>query len=408
YYTDPIDADFSPLDAMTIVNNYGKEWNNVKVVTQEINLQSAATNSNSLKWLIGSYAFHQDNPVKQTTRFGGQADLIGAPDKNFSLINTTTATGSGVAFYGQLQYAITQKLMLTGGLRYDREKRKQQILGEYQKDPDPNPLFAYRSDTSATANFSAFSPKLTLAFSPTEKQLLYTSYSRGFRAGGLTPLSSDPTQPALYPFKPEFSNNIEAGLKQSLFNQRMIINLALFYATVKDVQVPTLVLPDAVTITRNTGRLVSKGLEAELRYRVLQGLSIDYNFGYTHARYKRLQVSQGGTEVDLKGKHQLFTPDVTSMLAAQFTQKLGKSVTALVVRGEWKYLGTHYFDLANSIRQPSYQLFNARAGVSLPKADLYLWGRNLTNQRYIGYAYDFGAVHLGDPRTYGATLAVKF
>jgi iron complex outermembrane receptor protein len=36
------------------------------------------------------------------------------------------------------------------------------------------------------------------------------------------------------------------------------------------------------------------------------------------------------------------------------------------------------------------------------------WGRNLSDEKYISYAYDFGAIHLGNPKTYGFTLVGKF
>jgi iron complex outermembrane recepter protein len=36
------------------------------------------------------------------------------------------------------------------------------------------------------------------------------------------------------------------------------------------------------------------------------------------------------------------------------------------------------------------------------------WARNLSDKKYIGYAYDFGAVHLGDPKTMGVTLSTGF
>jgi iron complex outermembrane receptor protein len=409
YYNEPIDADFSPLDAISIINNYGGEWNKVKVWTQEINLRSAATKNNALKWLAGTYLFHQDNPVKQTTRFGSQAQLAGAPDNNFSLINTSKGKGSGAAVYGQLSYAFSKKTELTVGLRYDHERKEQQVLGEYQKDPDPNPQFAYRSDTMAKASFSAWSPKLTLAVYPADNLTLYASFSRGFRAGGLTPLSSDPSQPALFSFKPEFSSNAELGWKQTILNQKLILNLAFFHTTVSDVQVPTLVLPDAVTITRNTGKLVSKGVEAEMQALLLKGFTVDYSFGYTDAHYTTLKLSQNGNEADLKNKRQVFTPDVTSMLAAQYNYTIGnKKNTSLIVRGEWKYLGSQYFDLANTIKQSPYHLLNTRFGIAFHKAEILFWGRNLTNQRYVSYAYDFGAVHLGDPKTYGTTVTIKF
>jgi iron complex outermembrane receptor protein len=97
------------------------------------------------------------------------------------------------------------------------------------------------------------------------------------------------------------------------------------------------------------------------------------------------------------------------MLTAQYNQLLSKSKQlSLVIRGEWKYIGRQYFDLANSIKGSPYHLLNTRAGITAKKWELMFWGRNLGDKRYISYAYDFGAVHLGDPLTYGANLNVRF
>jgi iron complex outermembrane receptor protein len=70
-------------------------------------------------------------------------------------------------------------------------------------------------------------------------------------------------------------------------------------------------------------------------------------------------------------------------------------------------LGQQYFDLANAIKQNPYSLFNARFGVACRHFEMMVWGRNLGNKKYISYAYDFGAVHLGNPFTFGATLTAK-
>lgn len=407
YYIDPIDADFSPLDAMSIINNYGNKWNKTEVVTQEINLKSPAQKSDRFGWLLGAYLFHQNSPVKQATRFGEQAEMMGAPDKNFSLINTSKTKITGASGYGEVDFTLVRTLKLTAGLRYDFENDRQEILGEYQKDPDPSPIYAYRTDTSASANFAAWSPRLALAWYPSNQQTFYISYARGFRAGGLTPLSSDPSQPPMYPFKPEYSNNLEAGWKQSTVNQKLRLYLTVFYTTVNDAQVPTLMLPDAVTITRNTGRLTSKGAEAELHASPFRGFHVDYSFGYTDAQYSRLLLSEDGHVVDYKGKHQLFTPDVTSMLAAQYERGIYKDLT-VAVRAEWKYLGRQYFNLANTITQSPYHLLNTSIELNYRNVGLKFWARNLTNNKYIAYAYDFGAVHLGDPATLGMTLGIKW
>jgi iron complex outermembrane receptor protein len=409
YYTDPVDGDFSPLDVITIINNYGKDRNKVKVVTQEFKFSSPAASAAHWKWVAGTYLFYQDNPVKLATHFGEDAGLLGVPDKNFSLINTTKGKTSGLAVYAQTTYTVSKKLEATAGMRYDHEYKKQRIRGEYQHDPDPEPMFAYRTDTAATVNYSAFSPKLSFVYHVAEHNNLYATYSKGYRTGGLTPLSSDPSQPPLYAYKPEYSNNYEAGIKNTFLQERLLINVAAFYTAIHNAQVPTLILPDAVTITKNTGSLVSKGVELEAAATPLKGLELNYGFGYTEATYKKLKLAQNGTVLNLEGKRQLFTPELTSMLAAQYGYNIGGSKNRRVVlRGEWKYLGKQFFDLANKIAQNPYHLLNARLGITTKNLEVMLWGRNLADKKYISYAYDFGAVRLGDPKNYGVSFLIRF
>ena len=69
--------------------------------------------------------------------------------------------------------------------------------------------------------------------------------------------------------------------------------------------------------------------------------------------------------MDLEGKTQIFTPDVTSMLTAQYSYLISaRNQIKLVVRGEWFYLGKRYFDLSNNISQSPYSLLNTSLGVS--------------------------------------------
>ncbi|MEP7108110.1 MAG: TonB-dependent receptor [Ferruginibacter sp.] len=406
-YESPIDGDFSPLDAVTIVNNYGNPWNNVKVLTHEFRFNSAAGKSSLLSWTAGTYFFHQDNPVKQGTHFGKDAALLGVPDTDFSTINITKGRNTGFAVYGQINYMLTSKLSLIAGMRYDYENKRLNVNGEYQKDGQD--AFVTRDDTSASVHFNAVSPKLGLKYQIAGNSNLYASYGRGFRTGGLTQLSSDPSQPPLYPYKPEYSNNIEVGIKNNFFKNRLFLNVSAFLTYVNNAQVPTLILPDAITVTRNTGELRSKGAELELSCKPVKGFQLDYSLGYTDAKYKSLKVSGNGQTVNLDGKKQIFTPDVTSMLVLQYSYLVSaRQQIKLVARGEWYYLGRRYFDLGNNIQQSPYNLLNARLGISSKHADLFFWVRNCTNKNYIEYAYDFGAVHLAAPRTYGLTIKTQF
>jgi iron complex outermembrane receptor protein len=407
YYDKALDGDFSPLDAITIFNNYGKKWNKVSAITEELRVNSTAVKTSALTWTAGAYLFHQLNPSKQATHYGADAGVLGSPVTNASSIITSKGNNNGLAVYGQLNYAVSKTLVVFGGLRYDYEHRSLSVKGEFQ--PDGAGAVTTTPDTAASTHFNAISPKLGLQYQYSSNSNIYASYSRGFRTGGLTQLSGDPSQPPLYPYSPEYSSNFEVGIKNNLLNNKLCINAAAFLTYVSNAQVPTLVLPDAITVTRNTGTLHSKGVELELSATPFKGFSLDYAAGYTDAAYKSLKVSSNGQAVDLNGKKQIFTPDLTSMLAAQYAFTINEARQfRLILRGEYFYFGQQYFDLANTIRQSAYNLLNARAGVSIKHAEIFLWARNLSDTNYIEYAYDFGAVHLAAPRTFGVTLRASF
>ena len=405
YYTNPIDGDFSPIDAITVVNNYGKDWNKIKAWTQDFKLNSNNNNS-PIKWTAGMYLYAQNAPTKQGTHFGTDAYLMGIDGSNFTLINSTTTKRKGIAAYGQATYAINNKLNITAGVRNDFEQIEQSVSGGFSSDFD-KAIYETQGLISKKTDFGAFSPKLGLDYSFNADQMGFINYSKGFRAGGLSPLSSDPSQPPLMRFKPEHSHNIELGLKNTLFNNHARVNITAFYTQVNDAQVPTLILPDAITVTQNKGKLNSKGLELEFTAQASKHISIDYNAGYTNAHFESLAIAQNRSNSILNGNKQIFTPDLSSLLAVEYEKVFSNNVRGFI-RTEWKYTGTTYFDLANTIKQNPYNIINASAGIQLNDISFKFWARNITSQRYISYAYDFGAVHLGDPATSGMTISVRF
>jgi len=405
YYQSPIDGDFSPIDGVSIINNYGSAWNTVRTTIQEFRFSSPANSKSSWKWTGGLYGFTNNNPTKQGTHFGKDAALLGSPIANFTSITVNNGTNTGAAVFGQATYEINHQLDITAGARYDYEHKKLLINGAFQ--PDGSNPVTTQGDTSSTASFKAFTPKLSLAWHPTESNTLYAAYSRGFRAGGISQLGSDPSQPPLYAYKPEYSSNYEAGSKNTFADNRVRLNITAFYTILTDAQVPTLILPDAITITQNAGKMKSYGAEVELAATPAKGLQIDYNLGYTHARYTDLLLANNGAATNLQGNHQIFTPDVTSMLGVQYSHDLDQT-TKLIIHGDWRYIGDQYFNLANTIEQKAYNLFNARAGVATKHWELFVWMGNIAGKKYVDYAYDFGAVHLGDPQTFGVSLKTNF
>ena len=400
YYQQPIDGDFSPADAVSIINNYGKPWNKVKNVSEELRVGSTGA---SWDWTAGAYGFYRDIPNKQGTHFGKDAALVGSPDSNYAIVNTSTLYGAGIAVYGQVTRHLGHGWNLTAGLRYDYEHTHERVYGEYVPDGAPGSAFTTQPDTAAGASYGAFSPMAALSKALGAHTDAYVRYARGYRTGGLTAISGDPTQPPLYAYQPEYSSNWEAGVKGSWWRDRVSADAALFYCIIDHVQVPTLELPAGVTVIRNAGKLTSRGLDADVSALLAKGLRLGYGLGLTHATYDQLDLSQNGSAENLKGNRQVFTPDMTSTLSLQYTLVL-HGLWSVHARGQWAYVGRQYFDLANTIEQSSYQVLNGGIGVTYQQWSLDGWARNLTHTHYIAYAYDFGAAHLGDPCTLGVTL----
>ncbi len=401
-YKQPIDADFSPLSLYSQVNNYGHNWNNVKVATQEFRFSSPGSSLSKLKWVAGIYSFYQFNPTKLGLHFGEDAEIIGIPQSmlNTTNINIRKGKSFGIAGFTQGTYSFTEKFNLIVGFRYDYENKSLAAGEEFDAGQADNVIL--EPITSIDKNFNAFTPKLGLQYSLYPDNSIYGTFSRGFRAGGI-----DREEGQFFYFNPEYSNNFEVGSKNYFLNNLLRVNLSLFYATVNNAQVPTLVLPEGLVLTRNAGKLTSKGAEIELAIKPLKDLEINYNAGLTDAYYKKLVSPTDQPSLNQMNKRQIFTPEATSMVSAQYEYPI-KNTYKIIVRGEWKYVGDQYFDLANTFQQKAYHLFNSRIGFSTQYFNLFIWGENLTKRKYIDYAYDFGAAHLGTPRIYGLSLNKNF
>lgn len=403
YYEQPIDGDFSPNDIVSIVNNYGKDWNTNEIWTQEFRLSSSTS---KLDWQVGFFGFISDAPTRQGTFYGEDAGLFGSPIANFTTINTNVQKSTGAALFGQATYALTEQLSLTGGLRFDYEKKELTVSQEVDFGGGP---MTTQPDTTGTADFTAVTPKLALGFASSEDQNWFLSYSRGFRPGGLTQIGSDPSQPPLFEYDPEFSNNFEIGVKNYFNEHRIRWNVTAFYSGISDVQVPALVLPDAIVITSNAGDVTSYGLESEFTALLGRNLTFDWNFGYTNASYDDLVLPGDEGETDYSGNNQIFTPEYTSLVALEYTPDFFNHQTMKwLVRGEWQAFGEQFFNLENTISQEAFSLFNAKVGVTNKSWEASIWARNIADEIYIDYAYNFGASHLGNPATVGVDLLFRF
>lgn len=382
-----LDVDFSAADIRKAQN----DWD-VNTYTQELRLSSKYYRESKFDWTLGAFAFLAPKGINENVT------ITTTPDGESRRERFSRFDNHGIAVFGQATYAISEKFDVTAGLRYDSENRN---LEQGRQNVAPNGTISGLQPFTEFENaFDALTPKFILNYKPTEHTILYAQYSRGFRPGGLNafaPVADD------IPFDPEYSNNYEIGIKNTFFDNRLKFNITGFLLQQRDQQVT--VIEDAFFLTRNTGNVNNLGAEIEVEALPVKGVQVIWNASLSDAEYKELTVAVAGENIDLSGNKPLFNPPFVSFTALQYTKEFKKDLSVFV-RGEHRYMGEHFFNFDNVVRQSPYNIYNARVGVSYKNYELAFWGRNLTEKLYRTWAT--GVFLLGQPRMYGLTLSADF
>ncbi|WPQ60114.1 TonB-dependent receptor [Chitinophaga sancti] len=392
------DADYSVYDMIT----YSTPMNDQMTWTEELKVVTAA--DRKLQFTGGLFGFI-DRKHSQTVYTYGDDYALYDPTAPY----TTNIYGDkhiyGAAAYAHLTYAISPKWKVSGGLRYDIEKRDLVTSTDYVKDGSAPVVISPEQKLKGDNN--AFSPKLSLSYMPANNVLVYATYSKGYRTGGFNQYTTDVTK---LNYKPEYTDNFELGFKSEWFHHRFRANVAVFYTNWRDQQ-QTLSLP--VVAIQNVGKMENKGADIELTGIPVKGLEVSYDLGVVSSEFKALILPDENSEnKDYKGNKQVFTPAFTSSLAFTYTYDFGHR-WSLFVRPEWKLLGKQYMTYYNDLVQDPFSLINAMVGVKYARFELSGWGKNLGNVKYISYAYatqtkENTPLLLGTPLTYGVSLKTRF
>lgn len=349
-----------------------------------------------------AYRYGKDSPPLDI----GNGVQIPTP---YNTLQFSTTNVNSYAFYGQLSYNFDFGTTLTLGGRYEIEKSKLRTRGELEA-LSIGKTVTTLPESKKEAKFNSFSPKVSVLHKINKNNSLYATYSRGYRAGGVNPYTSNSKY---LEYKPEFSNNYEVGYKFLSADRRLRANLSAFWITLTDQQIYTLTGPNNFA-TLNIGEINSKGAEIELSWLITKGLRFDGNLGYTKAKYNKLPYfisdGKGGlAPADLKNNKPIQSPNLTSFNSLTYTTDLNKDMK-LSIRGEWRYTGNQFFDYANQIEQKAYSLFNIRTELAYKNYSLALWARNIANKKHLIFAYPFWlpSAKISNPRMLGVTLNATF
>lgn len=423
----PIDFDSTPAPSMDVPARYNNEQ-----FSQEFQLLYEGDRWHAVAgaYYLDANAFHAFDVV-----FGGALPPITSAT-SFTLGDIDTETW---AVFGEATFDFTDTLSLTVGGRYTEDTRSAHIQRETFLGIN-SPFFGGSgasitvpvlvSGQQVVPNFrgertdTAFTPRVILQWEPSDTLNLYASYSQGFKGGGFDPRGNFANPDVRAGFEPETVDSYELGAKATLFDGRVTANTAVFFADYTDVQIPGSVVVVGPPVTfvgtvTNAGAAEFSGVEFEGTAQFTESLRGALSFGYIDAEYTEFIV--GGVNVASQRAVQN-TPDWTgsASLTYEVPMTLGSMPGSIAFNGGASYRGdTQQFETAIPLLdQEAFTLFNAaiywRADNDRLRIGVY--GRNLSDERYITSGYNFpGAAtddsvtaFWGDPLTVTGSIEVRF
>jgi iron complex outermembrane recepter protein len=274
--------------------------------------------------------------------------------------------------------------------------------------------------------------------------MAYASYARGYKGfgynldrvqNGITPVSS-------VFFPAETADSYELGLKTTLFNRTVLLNATYFDQTFNDFQLNSFL--GTAFVVESIPELRSKGVDADfLWFTPIEGLSFGGGVTYTDSKYGDFTAADLANPGNfpqlslLPGSRASFAPEWSATGQINFNRSIGAGL-----RGGFslsaKYSSEYNTgsDLLPWKMQESMTLVNGRISIGSENDSWVLdfWGQNITDEEYVQVAYNgplqgtafqttvqpngtfynpaldtqtYNA-YLGQPRTYGVTLRLKY
>ncbi|AZD96032.1 TonB-dependent siderophore receptor [Pseudomonas chlororaphis] len=166
---------------------------------------------------------------------------------------------------------------------------------------------------------------------------------------------------------------------------------------------------------RAVGAVRSQGLELEAHLQLNDNLKLLGSYTFTDIEYSKSMSSTLSTATDIienKGNSPTQAPRHMASLWADYKFDSG-SLDGLRLGGGVRYVGYSWADAENTMKVPSYTLFDASIGYDLGKVglkgvDVRLNANNLTNESYIASCASLSFCYMGEERNVAATVSYQF
>jgi outer membrane receptor protein involved in Fe transport len=256
---------------------------------QSHELRFASPGDKPVRLIAGLFYQRQTHNIEQNYIIDNIADAITVPGTDSDIwLTKQLRVDRDYALFGEVSWDITPQLTLTGGGRVFKYKNSLEGFFGYSA--------GYSSGTGVggcfgppvvkgspctnldkTTSGTDFIHRLNATFKPNDDVLLYGTWSRGFRPGGIN------RRGTLAPYAPDFIDNYELGFKTNFANNRVRFNGAVYQLNWSDIQLSFLGA-NGLTEIRNAGNARIRGAEVDLGWRSGTGLSINLGAAYNDAQ----------------------------------------------------------------------------------------------------------------------------
>jgi outer membrane receptor protein involved in Fe transport len=398
-----------------------------RAFVQEVRLVSKT--EGPLQYVVGAYYNRENLEATQASYLRGFKrwwDLwSGFPsavnsDQDFAYRRHETFTEK--AIFGELTYALTDTLKVTGGFRYfDNDSKNKTFLDV--------PLYTSLSQPTNAKFQSGESKTLfkgNLAWRFTEDGLAYATVSQGYRRGGsnAVPLSGNFAEdPRWQIYKSDSVVNYEVGVKGR--HDGLTYDLAVFYVDWKDIQLNTATPNWGFYVVQNGGKARTYGLEAAISGHITPPLHYAVGYTYTKAELTADMRDPLGSLVASNGAQLPGTPEHALTLSGDYTVQLGGD-TYFVLRGSGYYQSSVRNAISGpkfNVGEPAFQIWNTSASLSRGPWAATFFVKNIFNadgvtgeftEAYMGTRPSVGYYGNGSkkfislPRTLGLSLDYRF
>ena len=414
---------------------------NLKQFTQEFRI--ASKNDGPLSYQAGVFYFNENLDIV-SKNYSTMGDPNNAVD-GVNIIVSQAQKSKAYGLFGSATYQLTDQLSVTGGLRYNDDKRD--FVAVRSKDTQfpgflQNPLGTVRRDVSD----NNLTWDLSGTYAATDDVNLYARVARGYRAPSIQgrilfpPATSRPLESGVTVGKSETITSYESGIKSTLLDGRARFNINGFYYELKDAQLT------AVGGGVNANRLINAemvrgyGFEADIEFKPVPQLLLTAGLSYNNTSIQDPGLTTaacGATRVDTFPNVSLCTPlDPIVVAAAPFSAAIvnidGNSLpqspkwianwTARygvpVGDGEvyaftdWAYRSKINFFLYESVEFQDKRMLEGglRVGYKTDAYDVSAFVRNITKDTSAVGGIDFNNLtgFVNEPRVWGVEAAFKF